>query len=98
MSETEAMNVNERRKYIHKMWGRYRKANKKEKEKLLDEIEDVTRMHRKSIIRILNGQLSRKKRRRERGRTYGVEVDDAVRVIARSLDYPCAERLQPNLV
>lgn len=98
MSETEAMSVDERRKYIHKMWGRYRKGSKKEKGELLDEIEAVTRMHRKSVIRIMNGQLSRKKRRRERGRTYGVEVDDAVRVIALSLDYPCAERLQPNLV
>jgi len=29
---------------------------------------------------------------------YAPEVDDAVRVIARSLDYPCAERLKPNLV
>ncbi len=27
-----------------------------------------------------------------------MEVDDAVRVNAKSLDYPCAERLQPNLV
>lgn len=98
MSETEPMSVNERRKYIHKMWGRYRKARKGEKGKLLDEIEAVTGMHRKSIIRILNGQLSRKKRKRERGRTYGAEVDDAVRVIARSVDYPCAERLQPNLM
>lgn len=98
MSETEPMSVDERRKYIHKMWGRYRKANKREKGKLLDEIETVTGMHRKSIIRIINGKLSRKKRSRERGRTYGAAVDDAIRVIARSLDYPCAERLQPNLV
>ena len=98
MFETEPMNINERRKYIHKMWGRYRKAGKQEKGRLLDEIEAVTDLHRKTIIRILNGQLSRKKRSRERGREYGVEVDDAVRVIARSLDYPCAERLQPNLV
>ncbi|MFZ2098018.1 MAG: hypothetical protein WAV05_15400, partial [Anaerolineales bacterium] len=65
---------------------------------LLDEIEAVTGMHRKVIIRLLNGRLSRKKRRRERGRVYGVEISDAVRVIARCLDYPCAERLQPNLV
>jgi len=98
MSEIEAMNINERRKYIHKMWGRYREANKKEKGELLDEIEAVIGMHRKAIIRLLNGRLSRKKRGFERGREYGVEVDDAVRVIARSLDYPCAERLQPNLV
>ena len=51
MSETEAMNVNERRKYIHKMWGRYRQANKKGKSELLDEIEAVTGMHRKTIMR-----------------------------------------------
>jgi hypothetical protein len=98
MSETEKMNVDERRKYIHKMWKRYRAADKKEKSHLLDEIEAVTGLHRKSIIRTINGQLSRKKRSRQRGRVYGIEVDDAVRVIAKSLDYPCAERLQPNLV
>jgi len=98
MSETEAMNVDERRKYIHKMWGRYREQDKKEKGRLLDEIEAVTGMHRKAIIRLLNGRLSRKRRTRERGKEYGVEVSDTVRLIARSLDYPCAERLQPNLV
>lgn len=98
MSEAEAMTIDERRKYIHKMWGRYRQTNKKGKGKLLDEIEVVTGMHRKAIIRLLNGRLSRKKRNRERGREYGIDVSDAVRVIARSLDYPCAERLQPNLV
>jgi len=98
MSETEAMNIDERRKYIHKMWGRYRQSKKLDKGRLLDEIEAVTGMHRKAIIRLLNGRLSRKKRSRERGREYGVEVSNAVRVIARSLDYPCAERLQPNLM
>lgn len=98
MSETDAMNVDERRKYIHKMWGRYREQGKGEKGRLLDEIEAVTGMHRKAIIRLLNGRLSRKKRTRERGREYGVEVSNVVQVIARSLDYPCAERLQPILV
>jgi hypothetical protein len=92
------MDVNERRKYLHKMWKRYREGDKKEKGRLLDEIEAVTGLHRKSIIRTINGRLSRKRRCKERGRAYGVEVDDAIRVIARSLDYPCAERLQPNLV
>ncbi len=31
MSETEAMNVNERRKYMHKMWKRYRESDKEVK-------------------------------------------------------------------
>lgn len=35
---------------------------------------------------------------RQRGCTCGAEVDDALRVIAESCDYICAERLHPNLV
>lgn len=97
MTETEPMTINERRKYLHKMWGRYREASRKEKGRLLDEMEFVTGMHRKALIRIVNGRLSRKKRQRERGSSYDVRVADAVRIIARSLDYPCAERLKPNL-
>lgn len=98
MAETDPMSIAERRKYLHKMWGRYRLAKRAEKGRLLDEMEPVTGLHRKALIRILTGRLSRKKRQRERGATYGAAVADAVRVIARSLDYPCAERLQPNLV
>jgi hypothetical protein len=52
-------------------------------------MEAVTELHRKSLIRLLNGSLERKPRRRQRGRTYGPQVDDALRVIAESLDYIC---------
>lgn len=98
MSEQDEMTIDERRKYLHKMWGRYRDASKHEKSQMLDDIEHVTGMHRKSIIRILNGRLSRKKRARERGPTYGSSVMYLVRKISRALDHPCAERLKPNLV
>jgi len=98
MSETDEMNIDERRKYLHKMWGKYRNATKAEKGQMLDDMEHVTGMNRTYIIQLMNGRLSRKKRSRERGPTYGPEVEDAVRVIARSLDYPCAERLKPMLV
>ncbi|MDZ4158425.1 MAG: transposase family protein, partial [Anaerolineaceae bacterium] len=98
MFETEKMTYKERRKYIQRMWGRYREAGRKEKGRLLNEMEVVTGMHRKALIRILNGRISLKKRVRERGPTYGAKVADAVRVIGRSLDYPCGERLKPNLV
>lgn len=97
MIETEKMTINERRKYLYKMWERYRKSSRKEKGYLLDEMEVVTGMHRKALIRILTGRLSRKKRSRERGTIYDAAVADAVRVIGRSLDYPCAERLKPSL-
>lgn len=61
MSETEPMNVNERRKYLHKMWGRYRKANKMEKSILLSEMEAVIGMHRKSIITLTQQSIITKK-------------------------------------
>ena len=98
MAETDPMTINERRKYIHKIWGRYRDSSKQEKSHLLDEAVQITGLHRKSILRILNGRLSRKPRAKNRGKTYGPTVAYAVRKIAKSLDYACAERLKPNLL
>jgi hypothetical protein len=48
-------------------------------------MDAVTGLHRKFLIRLINGDLLRTPRRRERGTIYDPEVDDAVRVIARSL-------------
>ena len=99
MSETEQMSVNERRKYLHKMRIRYWQAEtKSERGRLLGEMERVTNLHRKSLIRLIKGELARKPRRHQRGKTYGIDVADVAKKIAHSLDYPCAERLQPNLV
>jgi hypothetical protein len=98
MSTEDKMTIDERRKYLRRMRRRYAQASRKERGQLLDEMEAVTELHRKSLIRLLNGSLERKPRRRQRGRTYGSQVDDALHVIAESLDYICAERLTPNLV
>jgi hypothetical protein len=97
MAETDSMSIDERRKYLHKIWGRYRDSTKQGKGQLLTEAEEVTGLHRKSLMRILNGRLSRKKREKQRGKRYSCEVEDALLIIARCLDYPCAERLKPNL-
>lgn len=97
MSIDDQMTVDERRKYLRKMQKRYHEASRDERSRLLDEMEAVLGQHRKSLIRHMNGSLERKPRRQQRGRTYGPEVDDALRVIAESLDYICAERLTPNL-
>jgi hypothetical protein len=99
MAETEPMNVDERRKYLHKMRIRYWQAKRKsERSRLLDEMQEVTGLHRKSLVRLIKGELARKPRRNQRGKTYGLEVEAAIGVIAKSLDYPCAERLKPNLM
>lgn len=105
MPNEEKMTVNERRpyripweKYLRLVQKRYLQANQLECGRLLDEMEAITGLHRKSLIRLINGSLERKPRRKQRGRTYGPEVDDALRVTSESFDYLCAERLQPNLV
>jgi len=98
MPNEEQMTINERRKYLYLVKKRYLKANRLERGRLLDEMEAVTGLHRKSLIRLMSGNLERKPRRKQRGRTYGPEVDDALRVISESLDHICAERLQPNMV
>jgi hypothetical protein len=98
MTTEETMTIDERRKYLRTMKSRYREAGRKTKGQLLEEMEAVTGLHRKSLIRLMNGSLMRKPRRREREETYGPDVDDALRVIDESFDGICAERLTPNLV
>ena len=98
MSVEERMTVDERYKYLRQMQRRYRRAGRRERGQLLDEMEAVTGQHRKHLIRLMGRSLQRKPRRRQRGRTYGPEVERVVGKVAQSLNYPSAERLQPNLV
>ncbi len=97
MTTEEEMTINERRKYLRKMRSRYIKAKRQERSELLNEMEAVTGLHRKSLVRLMRGSLERTPRSRQRSKTYSDEVSRAIRVIADSLDYPCAERLTPNL-
>jgi hypothetical protein len=98
MSVDDKMTINERRKYLRVMQKRYEKASGQERSKLLDEMQEITGRHRKSLIRSMHGNLARKPRQKQRGRTYGIEVYRALQVIAESFDHPCAERLRPNLI
>ncbi len=98
MPSDDKMTIDETRKYLAVMQRRYRVADKKGRAVLLEEMEAFTGKHRKSLTRLMNcPDLSRKPRGKQRGRVYGPEVDDAIRVIAESLDFICAERLTPAL-
>ncbi len=77
MSTDDRMTINERRKYLRVMKKRYRQASRKGRGQLLDEMEAVTDLHRKSLVRLMKGPLTRKHRCKQRGRTYGPQVDDA---------------------
>jgi hypothetical protein len=97
MPNEERMTVDERYKYLRKQQSRYHKADRAGKGRLLDEMEVVTGLHRKSLIRLMTSRPERKKRRRQRGLTYGSEVKQAVLVVAEATDWACAERLKFNL-
>ena len=98
MSIEDKMTIDERRKYLRKMQKRYQQANRSERQQLLDEMVTVTELHRKSLIRLMNGRIQRRARSRNRGSIYGPEVTAALAIIWESLDFICAERLTPNLV
>src|SRR6266487_1357923 len=62
----DEMTIDERRKYVNLMCERYRKAKRKERSQLLSEMEQVSKLHRKHLIRLLNGEsLQRKNRARK---------------------------------
>ena len=95
----EEMTIDERRKYVKLMATRYQKGTRKQRSQLLTEMEHVTSLHRKHLIRLLNAEsLKRKKRQTPCKRTYGLEVERVVLLVWESLDYICAERLTPTLV
>ncbi len=99
MPTEDQMTVTERRKYLKLMKPRYQKATRAQQSELLTEMEQVTGLHRKSLLRLLHApSLERKKRSRGRGRTYGLVVEQVILVVWESLDYVCAERLRPVLL
>lgn len=99
MRADEGMTLDERRKYLGQMVKRYRAADRAGRGALLTEMEAVTGLHRKHLVRLLApGGLLRRRRGKQRAREYGVAVDAALRVVWESLDYVCAERLTPALL
>ncbi len=93
------LTIDERRKYLKRLWPRYRQADRAGRGQLLTEMEQVTGLHRKSLVRLLAApSLERRPRRRQRGRRYGLAVRGVVATVWESLDYICAERLTPALL
>ena len=97
MPVLEPMKIDERYQYLKRIQRRYQKAGRKEKSELLTEMETHTGLHRKTLTRLMNGDLARKPRAQERGPRYGPEVDAALRLIWEALDYVCPARLTPQL-
>jgi hypothetical protein len=98
MTADEKLKIQARYEYLRRMQKRYLAADREEKSRMLDEMATYTGMHRRSISRRLHGRIEQRRRRRERGVTYGSEFDRAITLIWEATDYVCAERLTSNLV
>jgi hypothetical protein len=69
MVREKKLSIDERRDYLKAMQKRYVGASKAERGRMLDDMEAITGLHRKSLIRLLAGSLERKPRTKRRGRT-----------------------------
>jgi hypothetical protein len=86
------------REYTEAVRGRYHRASKKEKGRILDEFTNVIGCHRKSAIRLLKAKRrSDLRRRRGRSKEYGADVVGVLRMAWEATDRLCSKRLQPFL-
>jgi len=82
--------------YVEAVRGRYLRASKEEKGKILDEFTKVTGYHRKAAIRLLHRASQPKvKKKCGRPRQYGSAVAGALRVVWEATDRLCSKRLHP---
>lgn len=91
------MSIGEKYSYLTVQYWRYVEATGEEKSALLSEMQSVTGMHRKSLVRLMRREPRRKPRSRQRGRTYGADVQSILRRVSEVLGHPCAERLKVAL-
>src|SRR5215212_8149241 len=90
------MTIDEPSKYLKKLRPRYLAPDRAEKGRLLTEMALVTRLHRKSLVRLLNQHsLERPRRVNRRSRHYGLAVEQAVAIVWESVDYLCGGSNRP---
>ena len=87
MPTRQKMSLRSRREYLTIKQVDYRKASRKERSAMLDEMVQVTQLNRKDITQLMKSDLARKPRRRQRGRTCGKDVEEAVLFVAECLDF-----------
>ena len=89
-----------RKDYLQRIYSRYQKASRSEKEGILDEFCAICSYHRKHAIRLLNQPLPAAKtgpRRRVRGRIYGSQTISVLKAVWEAADYPWSVRLKALL-
>ena len=82
--------------YAQALKSRYFGASREERGKMLDEFTQVTGLHCKAAIRLLNRLIQPGVcKRRGRPRKYGSEAAEALKAVWEAGDRLCSKRLQP---
>ncbi len=81
--------------YVQALRIRYLRASRTEKGKMLDEFTQVTGLHRKAAIRLLNRVSRPQAGKGGRPRKYGTVVAEMLKVVWEASDRLCSRRLQP---
>jgi len=93
------MSLKSKRELLEVLRPRYLKANRVEKQKMLDEFTSVTGYHRKYAIRVLKNQVQKHPNRKTKSykTIYRGEVVQALEQIWEIYGHLCSKRLQPYL-
>jgi len=95
------MSLKSKRELLEAVQPRYLKANKAEKQKILDEFTNATGYHRKHAIRVLKNKVQVQNMLRRKTKTYKTiyrgEVVQALELIWEIYGRICSKRLQPFL-
>jgi hypothetical protein len=95
------MSLKSKCELLEVVWPRYLKANKAEKQKILDEFTSATGYHRKHAIRVLKNKVQVQNLLRRKTKTYKTiycgEVVQALELIWEIYGRICSKRLQPFL-
>ena len=86
-----------RRELTEAIAGRYRVADRHEKQKILDEFTEVTGFHRKHAIRLLRQKAKTGAVVRIRSRLYDEAVVQALTILWEAADRICGKRLKPAI-
>lgn len=92
------MSLSSKKEYLNRIYGRYQRAGRKHKSKILDEFCEVCRYHRKFALRLLNRPLRSRRRQAGARRRYDrPTVLPALKPIWLAADQPCGKLLKAVL-
>jgi hypothetical protein len=95
--EPKTMSQKSKREYLERIHGRYQRAGREHKKKILDEFCANCGHHRKHAIRLLRGALKKARARPGPEAEYGPELLPHLKRIWLASDQMCSKRLAPAL-